>query len=230
MKLFGKNLRVVDLSLPIYHQMPIWAGEPVTGVVDFFEIGRSRGDTQVLNMKLYLMCGHVGTHTDAPRHLVNGAMPVDLVPPERYMGPAILLDFSAKAEPPGEDLVVADFLPYESLITPGIRLILRTGWYKHFDDPVTYFDKEAAPKLTPELMTWFNEKQVGLVGVDTPSINPYLDRHVRIFQYDDPPMVLEWMTNLDQVPAEQEFVLIALPLKFTEGDGSPVRAVALIEE
>ena len=42
-----------------------------------------------------------------------------------------------------------------------------------------------------------------------------------------PPSILELLTNLDKLPAE--VTLISLPLKIREGDGSPVRAVALID-
>ena len=42
-----------------------------------------------------------------------------------------------------------------------------------------------------------------------------------------PPSILELLTNLDKLPSE--VTLISLPLKIQEGDGSPVRAVALID-
>ena len=38
---------------------------------------------------------------------------------------------------------------------------------------------------------------------------------------------IEMLTNLDKLP--EEVTLISLPLKIQEGDGSPVRAVALID-
>ena len=41
------------------------------------------------------------------------------------------------------------------------------------------------------------------------------------------PSILEMLTNLDKLP--EEVTLISLPLKIREGDGSPVRAVALID-
>ena len=43
-----------------------------------------------------------------------------------------------------------------------------------------------------------------------------------------PPTIIELLTNLGQLPEEVE--LICLPLRISEGDGSPVRAVALVEE
>jgi arylformamidase len=219
--------RLVDLSLPIYHEMPIWSGEPKTGVVDYFKIGRQAGDLEVMNMKLLMMCGHAGTHTDVPYHLRADGMNLDQVPLGRFIGPAFVVDLSQKA--PGEDIDVPDLAPYADRIKPGARILLRTGWDRHLGTP-TYFDKEAIPKLTPALMRWLNDKQVGLIGVDTPSVNPYLDRHKVIFDSPNPPVVVELLAHLEQLPTDQEVFLICLPLKIREGDGSPVRAVALLED
>jgi kynurenine formamidase len=217
---------IVDLSLPIYHEMPIWSGEPKIAVTDYFRLGRNYGQEEVMNMKLLIMPGHAGTHTDAPSHWVAGAWTLDQVPLERYLGPAWVLDMTHKRAG-GEDLTVADLGPHEKKITPGCRLLLHTGWDVNLGTE-RYFDKEALPKITPDLMRWLSEKRVALVGVDTPSVNPYPERHRVIFEAPEPPVVVELLTNLDKLP-EQVF-LICMPLKIREGDGSPVRAIALVPE
>lgn len=38
------------------------------------------------------------------------------------------------------------------------------------------------------------------------------------------------LVNLELIPKEKEFIFFGLPLKIKEGDGSPVRAIAIIEE
>lgn len=223
----AKKTRIVDLSLPIYHDMPIWSNEPKIAVIDFFKLGRRQGDDEIMNMKLLVMCGHAGTHTDAPSHMRADGWTLDQVPLERYYGPARVLDFTHKK--PGEQMDVADLRPYEKLVTPGCRLLIHTGWDKHVGTSL-YFEKEQLIKMTPDLLRWFNTKQAGLVGVDTPSVNPYIDRHAAIFSSDTPPIVVELLTHLEQLPTDREFLLICLPLKIREGDGSPVRAVAILEE
>ena len=40
--------------------------------------------------------------------------------------------------------------------------------------------------------------------------------------------ILEYLVNLSDIP-DREFVLSAFPLKISEGDGAPVRAVAIIQ-
>lgn len=38
------------------------------------------------------------------------------------------------------------------------------------------------------------------------------------------------LVNLDQIPLGEPFTFYGLPLKLKEGDGSPVRAIAVLEE
>ena len=82
-------------------------------------------------------------------------------------------------------------------------------------------------QLHLETLAWLRNRKVGLIGVDMPSVNALLDQHATVFDAEMPPSILELLTNLDKLPSE--VTLISLPLKIQEGDGSPVRAVALID-
>ena len=222
--------RLVDLSLPIYHEMPIWSGEPKTAVIDYFRIGRQAGDAEIMNMKLLVLCGHAGTHTDAPAHLRVDGPTLDGCPLERYVGPARVLDLT-EHHGGGRDIDAADLLQpgRAHLLTAGRRLLLRTGWDRHLGTE-RYFDKVAMPKLTVAALSLLAERRVGLVGVDTPSVNPYLDQHAALFQGVEPPVAVELLTNLSALPSDRDVFLICLPLRIREGDGSPVRAVAVVED
>ena len=60
---------LIDLTLPLFSGAPIWSPEPKTVITDFFTIGRNYGASEQMNMKVLYMCGHAGTHLDAPKHL-----------------------------------------------------------------------------------------------------------------------------------------------------------------
>ena len=79
--------------------------------------------------------------------------------------------------------------------------------------------------FAPETIDILHQQGVVLIGIDTPSIDPAasksLESHQRIRQYDM--RVLENLV-LDEVP-EGDYELIALPLKWTRADASPVRAI-----
>ena len=88
--------------------------------------------------------------------------------------------------------------------------------------------KQWDPLLTayaPETVERLAQLGVQLIGIDTASIDPAdsktLDSHQVIRRHNM--RVLENLV-LDEVP-EGDYELIALPLKLTHADASPVRAV-----
>ena len=92
-----------------------------------------------------------------------------------------------------------------------------------FPDPQRWNTDFAA--LSPALITALAHRQVRLVGIDGPSIDPQdsqtMDAHKAVLKHDI--RVLEGLV-LDDVP-EGRYELIALPLPIVGGDASPVRAV-----
>ena len=92
-----------------------------------------------------------------------------------------------------------------------------------FPDPTRFNEDFAA--LHPELLDHLHENGVRLVGVDTPSIDPFpskdLPAHQAVLRHDL--AVLEGL-DLAAVP-EGLYELIALPLRLVGFDASPVRAI-----
>jgi arylformamidase len=90
--------------------------------------------------------------------------------------------------------------------------------------PQDHFDN-ALPAFAPETVSLLADRGVKLIGIDSASIDPAdskaLDSHQVIRQRG-----LRVLENLllDDVP-EGDYELIALPLKLTTADASPVRAV-----
>jgi len=220
--------KLIDLTLPLYTGAPIWSPEPKTVIADYFTIGRHYGAAEQMNMKVLYMAGHAGTHCDAPLHLRAGRPSLDEVPLERYVGRACVVHLPHKGF--GDPwITIADLEHLAGKLGEGSRLLVHTGWDRFWEqDNGVYFDQQKAPKLHLETLAWLRDRKVGLIGVDMPSVNALLDQHATVFDAPMPPTIIELLTNLGQLPEEVE--LICLPLKIREGDGSPVRAVALVEE
>ena len=133
----------------------------------------------------------------------------------RYYGPAQVMAVSAAR---GARLTPDDL--------PGPiqaeRLLLRTGSYPDPERFNTDFNS-----LSPALVAFAHARGVRLIGIDTPSIDPFDDRslmsHGAIAARDM--AVLEGIV-LDHV-APGHYTLIALPLKIEGADASPVRAALL---
>jgi arylformamidase len=90
--------------------------------------------------------------------------------------------------------------------------------------PQDHFD-DALPAFAPDTVALLADRGVKLIGIDSASIDPAnsktLDSHQTIRRRG-----LRVLENLllDDVP-EGDYELIALPLKLTTADASPVRAI-----
>jgi kynurenine formamidase len=112
-------------------------------------------------------------------------------------------------------------------IEPGARLLFRTDWHKRFG---TAEYRNELPRISLELAQWLVKQQVALIGVEPPSVADVNNKqeltevHQTLFRGNV--LIVEGLAHLDQIAA-REVEFIALPMKITGGDGSPVRAIAI---
>ena len=175
-------------------------------------------------MHLY---SHAGTHMDAPLHFVEGGDTIDNVDLQTCIGPAELVDLTAKG--PNSQIFVADLEPHAGRVVPGCRLLLRTDWSKR---ALLEDYRHNMPRIAPEAARWLVQRQVALVGVEQPSVasvRPGMKAElteVHQILLKGGVVIVEGLTALDQL-RRQQVQLIVLPLKVQGCDGSPVRAVAI---
>lgn len=206
--------KIVDLSLTLTHGMRGVEIHPHTRI--------ATDGYNTTNLQLY---SHAGTHMDAPLHFVDGGATIDQWDLQKCIGPALVIDLAFKQ--PNSLISVADLGDAAGKVTAGSRVLLRTDWdaHAHLPDYRTHF-----PRISRELATWFVDRGVWLVGVQTPSVASLSDReelrdvHQTLLRGEV--VIVECLMQLDQLPEQVTF--IALPLKVDGGDGSPVRAVAMV--
>jgi len=157
---------------------------------------------------------HVGAHADAPRHYVTDGIDIATRRLDYYVGRCVVLHIRVRR---GER-ITPEHLEGKVLSAP--RVLLRTGT---FPDPRNWNNDFAS--LSPALIDDFYQHGVMLIGIDTPSVDPFdskaLEAH-QAFARNDMAM-LEGLV-LDHVE-EGEYELIAPPLRLRGADASPVRAV-----
>ncbi|GMR12953.1 MAG: cyclase family protein [Gemmatimonadota bacterium] len=185
---------------------------------------------------------HGGTHLDAPYHFSRDGMPTDRIPLSRLIGPAVVVDVSAKATP--DYLVtVEDLEAFESehgRIPDGAILLVRTGWGDRWPDREAYLGTrttgpEAVPELhfpgiQPDAARWIlANRSIASLGIDTPSIDygqsTGFETHVILYGGNVPGF--ENVANLGELPVTGSFV-VALPMKIEGGSGGPLRIVAFV--
>lgn len=172
---------------------------------------------------------HALTHMDATKHFLQDGDGVEQNNLDQCVGEAIVIDLSHKA--PNSFITVDDLALVADRVLPSSRLLLRTDWSDHADtgDYRTLF-----PRVSAELAQWMVDRGIGLLGLESPSVASLLPENLeeltqvhRILLSGDV-IIVEGLTNLRLLPDSVEFV--ALPLKLEDCDGSPVRAIAIIDE
>lgn len=215
--------RVVDLSQTIAPGMPVFPGtEPPR-----FEQGAAIASHGFAELRVSMFT-HTGTHMDAPCHVLEGAPSLDQLPPERFVGPACMLDVR------GLERVTRRHLEARAQLLESCGfLLLRTGMEQHWGAP-EYFG--AFPCLDLEAATWLAGLGLSGVALDAISVNAIsvdpldaagLDVHRILLGAGM--VIVENCRNLARLP-EQGFVFCAMPLPIQGADGSPVRAVAFVPE
>jgi len=218
-----------DISPSISERLAVWPGD--TSVAREVLCDLAKGDAITLSSLRATV--HLGAHADAPSHYGHNAPTIDQRPLELYLGPCQVI----RVPVPRNGLITPHLLagrvsnPSECgdrlntctaergrMVVP--RVLFATGT---FPDPKHFHEDFAA--LSPELIEYLHGHGVRLVGIDTPSVDPFaskdLPAHNACLKHDM--AILEGLV-LNGVP-EGVYELIALPLRLVGFDASPVRAV-----
>lgn len=212
---------LVDLTHPLWDGQPAFPGDPPLSVRAWGDLG-----SQGYNITAMSFSTHQGTHLDVPYHFFDDGKTLEQVPLDRFYGPARLVDLvPGGALAPRTPITEEMLRPHESAFQRGGRVICRTGWDRKFGQPEFF---ESYPSLTLDATRWIARHGICLLGMDTPSPSAAWNECHRILLGPDAQIVIiESLANLDRLPTQ--FTLIALPLALVGRDGSPIRAVAVVE-
>jgi len=202
--------RIRDISPPVHEGAPVFPGDTPYRQ----RWAASIGPDCPVNVGEITLSPHVGAHADAPLHYdPHGAAigAVDLAP---FLGRCRVIHAIGRGP-----LVEWAHLAHALDDLPP-RVLVRTrerAFVDRWDPELVAFAPDTIERLAAH--------GVLLVGIDSASIDPAdsktLDSHQAIRRLDL--RVLENLV-LDEVP-EGDYELIALPLRLTSADASPVRAV-----
>src|SRR6185503_627858 len=175
--------RLVDLSHRFDEHTLYWPTAP-----SGFQLTTThRGKTPAgFFYSAYSFCApeHGGTHMDAPVHFAEGGQPMDEVPLERLLAPAIVIDVTRQAAADADyRLEVNDVRAWESRhgrIRKDAIVLLRTGWAARWPDAKRYLGDDTPgdasrlhfPSYGAEAArVLVEERRAGVLGVDTASID-----------------------------------------------------------
>lgn len=197
--------KFIDLTHEFTSQMPVFPGDPpaqlsVHSQSDFF-----------------LKTGmHVGTHIDAPLHMIENGKRICDFPISHFIGGGQFIDAR------GAQSIDAPLLK-RTRLGRGHILLIFTAWDAHFHSANYY---ENFPEITEAFARQAIARGVKMIGMDTPSPDraPYsihkllLSRNI---------LIIENVTNLKALARLKNFEVAALPLKI-EAEASPARVIARV--
>ncbi len=201
-------MEIVDLSVVLDEHTPVYPGDPETIIKPAGILANDGYQDHYVSFG-----NHVGTHMDAPAHMIEGGKNLDEYPVDRFVGRGKLIavhnDFSL------QDVKASN-------LQPGDIVLFYTGLSDKYRQPTYFKDYPALPQKIAEFLV---EKQVSIVGLDTCS--PDHDEFVahRTLLGGDV-LIIENLSNLGRL-AGKEFTVHALPIKMPL-DGAPCRVIATI--
>jgi arylformamidase len=203
--------RIIDISPPVSRRTGVWPGDvPYRHEI---LLDMERGDH--LTLGSWQSSFHIGAHADAPRHTVRGGPCIGERDLGSYYGPCQVVQVHV---PRGARIHPEHVHPEVT----AARLLLRTDSFPSHESWNHDFNS-----LSPELVDFLASRGVRLVGIDTPSVDPFDDKELRSHHH----LARHDMANLEGLDlsraAPGAYTLVALPLRLVEADASPVRAVLL---
>ena len=162
---------------------------------------------------------------DAPFHIFGDRTSLDRMPAEQFVGKALVIDCRDVEEGGTIGMEYID----KALADQADFLLFCTGWDREWGKDAYFGDY---PVVSMEVCQYLLDSRKKGVGFDVIGIDPIADgtltRH-RMLLSQAEIVIIENLTNLDKIGGGL-FTFAALPLKYQDADGAPIRAVAMLEE
>jgi arylformamidase len=201
----------IDISRSLSNGIIHWPGEPpfnwrrTSDITDPGTCNNSEISTPV----------HIGTHIDAPLHLIPGGSDIVEVPLSRLCGPAVVVQVTAR-----RDIAVEDLADVE--VKPGDAVLFRTPNEELWDQQEFSEDFVA---LSGDAAMWLVDHEVSAVGIDYLSVDNYRseDMPAHYALLGNGIIIIEGLDLSGVEPGRYE--MIALPLKIAGSEGAPARVI-----
>ena len=215
-------MKILDLTLTVSDEIPVFPGSPQPNFIPWEKI-KDGG----YNLELLFLSSHTGTHMDAPYHFLEKGIKIHEIGLKKLVTEAVLIKSGKKS---GEPITKTDIQKFEKKhgkIERFSSVIFYTGWQRNLQKD-NYFTKN--PGLSVLAAKYLASKKIGLIGIDSPSIDLGTDSKFSAHQIFAKKgiLIVENLANLEKIKSTK-FHLVVLPLKLKDATGSPVRAVGFVE-
>ncbi|WP_242083860.1 cyclase family protein [Aestuariivivens sediminis] len=231
---------IIDLSSVISSDLPtkLWGKAAIElmgfkGETEFRDVGM---DSPAFVRNSYIeVFNHGGAHLDAPNHTDSLGKSIEDYELSKLLGPVKIFDAS-KYE--NNVPIPLDSLKDFELTKEDIFIL-----YTNYKPPQNDIDLPSYPYLSVEACNYLTSIPVKAIATDAWSIESLsqfdkginagltgnenlIPNHYNIFKNEIP--LYEALENVGALLDKENIIFIGFPLKFKNGNGSPVRAVAFV--
>jgi len=204
-------MKYIDLTHIFDTDMPVNPGDPIPELVQIADLHKEGYTDYQIKTGM-----HVGTHMDAPLHMLEGGKWLSDITVEKFIGKGCLIDARDAS------VISADFLEKSGAKKDDIVLVM-TGFSKKYRETEYY---EKYPEIGEDFAGKAIELGVKIVGMDTPSPDrPPFKVHKLLLGKEI--LIIENLTNLESLTGVKDFEIFALPAKL-HTEAAPVRVIAKI--
>lgn len=200
----------IDLSVLINEETPVYPGDPAAKIEPAGVLDKDGYTDHYVSLGT-----HIGTHIDAPMHVLPNANSLDQVPIEQFVGR-------------GRRIKIEDSFDLETVkaadIQPGDIVLFHTCMSDKYHD-TAYFDDY--PVMSEEIANYLVQQKVKMVGVDACSVDKEDSFPIHKTLLSGNVLIIENLTNINQL-AGKDFTVYALPIKL-QIDGAPARVMAAVK-
>ena len=230
--------KIYDLSQELYTGVPVWIGHPPTEVtvVATHEQTRTSGrftENYSYTSEKISMCTHGTTHVDSISHIdpTPGAPSIEKIPLDWFYTEAICLNLTHV--PPKSyytvEMIQAALAKDGLEVKKGDTVLLYSGHYGRTFPTAAYLTDYSG--LSLEAAEYLYGTGAINIGQDAPSHDCALTTSYPAHQVCRRLQRLNTENLGDLSPvAGKRFRFIGFPLKIRDGSGSPIRAVAVVED
>ena len=224
--------RIIDLSQPLSRESQLHPFFPPTQILRHILHADAEPSRPSFNAEIIVTSNHAATHVDAFGHYDPSGVPIAEIPLDTFCGEALCVDI--RQYPKGHDVTAAETEAAvaesgEDLLDGDILLFCSDHYNRTAGTPA-FLDGFSG--ISAEAVHWMADRGVKIFGVET--ISPDL-----VYLTDEYPTHgacaergithYENLNNLKEV-VNRRFRFYGFPLRLETAYGSPVRAVAIVED
>ncbi len=213
-------MKIIDLTHTIKADMPVYPNteKPKIQQTNTYEKDGFRE-------ALLTLGSHTGTHIDAPAHIIEGKPTLDSFDISQFVGKALVIDCRDLKE--GEEINAQRIEKYGDKAKQAEFLLFNLGWDKKWGSNEYFGDFPCLSDEALDVIIKNDYKGIGFDVISIDSIGKPLNVHTKLFSQKEI-INVENLKNLDLCGSDL-FTFICLPLKLLNADGSPARAIAIID-